>query len=372
MKVIEIIKFAEEYLAKYSFSKPRLEAEKMLADVLKLERLGLYINYELELSQEDKEKIKNYLKEMGNKKMKYEDLKKEPQIDYRKKNQELFLKSIDYLKEKGVQDYKLDTEYIFSHVLKINRNFLNICFSKEITKEQIDEIKKMLIQRGKNRKPLQQILGEWEFYGYKFFINENILIPRSDTEILVEQCKFLMIDKKQPKILDIGTGSGAISIVLAKELPESRIIGVDISEKALEIAEKNRILNNAGNLKFLKSDIFSKVDEKFDLIVSNPPYIPLSEYEELMIEVKEHEPRNALTDNGDGYFFYEKISREAKEYLDDGGYLAFEVGYNQAFKVSEFMERNGFTILKVVKDYAGIERVVIGIKNGEKNVDKIN
>lgn len=365
MKLIEILKFAEEYLLKYSFSKSRLEAEKLISYVLKLDRLGLYTNFELVISQKEREEIKGYLKKMAEQGTSFDKINKEAQLDFKEKNREFFLKSMNYLKEKGVSDYRLDTEYIFSHVLNVNRTLLSIQLSKEITPVQLETIKKMLIQRGKHRKPLQQILGEWEFYGYIFKVNENVLIPRSDTENLVENCKHLLLDREEVAILDVGTGSGAIAITLAKELKKSKVTALDISTEALVVANENKVLNNAENVTFLLSDVFSALEnsvDKYDLIVSNPPYIPLNEYDELMVEVKQYEPRGALTDGGDGYYFYEKISKEAGKFLKDGGYLAFEVGYNQALKVSEFMEKNGFKNINIIKDYCGIDRVVIGMK----------
>lgn len=370
MKLLDILKFAEEYLSKYSFSKPRLEAETVISYVLKLDRLGLYTNFEMELSEDEKDSIKKYLREMARKRESFKELEKKDEKDFREINLALLNKTKIYLKEKGVQDYSLDAEEIFSHTLGCKRSFLNIQLSKEIDEKSLDKIRKMTVLRGKDRKPIQQILGEWEFYGYPFKINENVLIPRADTEILVEQCKFLMIDQENPLILDIGTGSGAIAVTLAKELSGSKVIALDISEAALKIAVENAELNEVKNIEFRKSDVFSAVTETFDLIVSNPPYIPVEEYNELQIEVKKHEPRLALTDNGDGYFFYEKISAEAGKYLKVGGYLAFEVGYNQWEKVSELMEKNKITPLKIVQDYCGKNRVVIGIKGGEdKNVN---
>lgn len=365
MKLIDILKFAEEYLSKYSFSKPRLEAEKIIAHALNCDRMGLYTNFETEISLEERDKIKKYLKEMSTMNKTYDELEKVEKIDFKNLNLELLEKSIKYLEEKGVLENRLDAEYIFSHVLKCSRSFLNFNLSKEITEEQKNEIRKMIIQRGKLRKPLQQILGEWEFYGHPFKVNEHVLIPRQDTEILVEQCKLLMLDIENPRILDIGTGSGAIGVTLAKELPNSHVTAVDISDEALKIAKSNGELNEVKNIEFKKSDVLSAVEGEFDLIVSNPPYIPLEEYNELMIEVREHEPKLALTDNGDGYFFYHKISKEAKPFLKKGGYLAFEVGYNQAEKVAEFAEENGLTLVGIIKDYAGIDRVVISRKAGE-------
>jgi release factor glutamine methyltransferase len=242
-------------------------------------------------------------------------------------------------------------------------------FDKKIEEDKIARIRELLKLRGKERRPLQYLLGEWEFYGRPFKVDERVLIPRPDTEILVEQCKTLMLEIEKPKILDIGTGSGAIAITLAKELPESEVLAVDISSDALEVAVLNRELNGATNLKFLRSDLFTNIkDGGYDLIVSNPPYIPQEEYDTLMPEVKGFEPRNALTDNGDGYYFYRKISEEAKKFLKCGGYLAFEIGYNQAEKVGKLISDNELELIGVIKDYGGNDRVVIGRK-GEKSVD---
>ncbi|MGL6065338.1 MAG: peptide chain release factor N(5)-glutamine methyltransferase [Fusobacteriaceae bacterium] len=373
MTLIEILKFAEEYLSKYSFLKPRLEAEKLISHVLKLDRLALYTNFETEMTLEDKETVKRYLKEMTMNKLTFKELVLEDKEDFKKSNLELLDKTIDYLKEKEVPEFRLDAEYIFSKVLKVNRSFLNFQLSKKIQEEDLKEIKRMTILRGKYRKPLQQIFGEWEFYGYPFLVNEHVLIPRSDTEVLVEQCKIILMEIENPKILDIGTGSGAIGITLGKELPSSNVTGVDISDEALIIATKNAQLNEVKNVVFQKSDVFSSIQKgtEFDLIVSNPPYIPLDEYENLMIEVKKYEPKIALTDNGDGYFFYEKISKEAGEFLKVGSYLAFEVGYNQAEKVASIMEENKFKLIAIIKDYCGVERVVIAIKTGEEDVDEV-
>ncbi len=313
-------------------------------------------------------------------------------------------------------------------MLGVKRISLMLNFDEEISEENKNLIRQYIVRRGKYREPLQYIVKEWEFYGYPIKVDGRVLIPRQDTEILVEQCIFLMKEKENPKILDIGTGSGlmkekenpkildigtgsgAISIALAKELPESEVLGLDVSDDALKMAVINRELNNVSNLKFLKSDVFQHVREKnydlivsnppyipveeynelmpevkeyenvsnlkflksdvfqhvreknYDLIVSNPPYIPVEEYNELMPEVKEYEPRMALTDGGDGYYFYKKISEESVNYLKNGGYLAFEVGYNQGETVSQLMEKNGFQIIGRVADYGGIERVIIGRK----------
>ena len=363
MNLVEILKFTEEYLKKYSFSKPRLEAEKLVSYVLNLDRIALYIHYERELSEEEKNSIKHYLKKMVEENKTFDDLKGEKK-DFKAENLDIFNKSVDYLKKNGVPSPLLDTEYIFSDVLKVSRNTLKYSMSREIKEEDKDKIREMLVLRAKKRKPLQYILGEWEFYGLPFKVSEGVLIPRADTEILVEQCIQLMREVEEPNILDIGSGSGAISIAIANELKSSSVTGIDINEKAIELANENKTLNKIKNINFVKSNLFEKIDKdfKYDLIVSNPPYISKNEYETLMSEVKNYEPQNALTDLGDGLYFYREMSKLAGEYLKDTAYLAYEIGYNQAKDVTKILQNNNFDILSVIKDYGGNDRVVIAKK----------
>lgn len=363
MNLVEILKFTEEYLKKYSFSKPRLEAEKLVSYVLNLDRIALYIHYERELSEDEKTSIKQYLKKMVEENKTFDELKGEKK-DFKEENLDIFNKSVEYLKRNGVPSPLLDTEYIFSDVLKVNKNTLKYSMSREIKEEDKDKIREMLVLRAKKRKPLQYILGEWEFYGLPFKVREGVLIPRADTEILVERCIQLMKEVEEPNILDIGSGSGAISIAIANELKSSSVTGIDINEKALKLANENKILNEIENVNFIESNLFEKLDKdfKYDLIVSNPPYISKEEYETLMPEVKNYEPQNALTDLGDGLYFYREISKLAGEYLKDTGYLAYEIGYNQAKDVTKILQNNNFDILSVIKDYGGNDRVVIAKK----------
>ena len=363
MNLLEILKFVEEYLKKYSFSKPRLESEKLVSYVLNLDRIALYIHHERELTEEEKTSIKQFLKQMVEEKKSFDEIKGEKK-DYKTENLDIFNKSVEYLKKNGVPSALVDTEYIFSEALKVSRNTLKYSMSREIKEEDKNKIREMLMLRAKNRKPLQYILGEWEFYGLPFKVRENVLIPRPDTEILVEQCIQLMREIEEPNILDIGSGSGAISIAIANELMSSSVTGLDINEDAIELANENKVLNKVENVNFMKSDLFEKLDEdfKYDLIVSNPPYITKDEYETLMPEVKNFEPKNALTDLGDGLYFYREISKKAEAYLKDTGYLAFEIGYKQAKDVSKILEDNNFAVLSIVKDYGGNDRVVLAKK----------
>ncbi|MDP0493289.1 MAG: peptide chain release factor N(5)-glutamine methyltransferase [Fusobacterium sp. JB021] len=371
MKLLEIIKFSKEYLEKYSFSKSRLESEKVISFVLGIERINLYSNFEMELTTDEKLKIKRILLKMVKQNKKFDDIEKEKENtvevirekDFKKENLVLLRKSIGYLKKYKVPNARLDAEYIFSHVLKVKRNALMLNFNVEITEEEKNIIRNYMYRRGKKREPLQYILKEWEFYGYPMNVDERVLIPRPDTEILVDECIKLLAEEKFPKILDIGTGSGAISISLGKQISQSEVLGIDISEGALEVSNSNKDLNLAKNVQFLKSDIFENINYRsYDLIVSNPPYIPVEEYEELMPEVKIYEPKGALTDNGNGYYFYEKITKESWDYLKKGGYLAFEVGYNQGETVVLMMRNRGYEIKARVLDYGGVERVIIGKK----------
>lgn len=372
-KLIDILDFSEEYLKKYSFSKPKLEAQKVVSYVLKLDRISLYANFDRNLATDEKTEIKTLLREMARKRSNFDDLEsiykkdgveveKEAE-DHRIKNMEILNKSIAYLEGKGIPTARFECECIFAHVLKTGRMTLTLNFRREIKKEELDKIKSMLKERVVDKRPLAYILGDEEFYGYKFEVDERVLIPRSETELLVKECIGLLYGVEEPIILEIGVGSGAISVSLGKEIEKAKVLGVDISDGAIEVATSNKQLNEADNVKFIKSDVFTAVKySEFDLIVSNPPYIPTKEYVQLMPEVKIHEPKLALTDNGDGYKFYTQISNEAPNYLKSGGYLAFEVGHDQAPKVKELMEENNFENVVIVRDYHDIERIVIGKK----------
>lgn len=357
-------------MEKYSFSKSRLESEKVISFVLGIERIDLYSNFQMELTNEEKMKIKKILLQMVKTNKKFDDIEKENiqnqntnTENFKKENLILLRKSISYLKKYNVPNARIDAEYIFAQVLQVKRNALMLSFNVEINEEKRNTIRNYIQRRGKNREPLQYILKEWEFYGYPMNVDSRVLIPRQDTEILVDECKKLLGKEEFPKILDMGTGSGAISISLGKEINKSEVLGADISEEALEVANSNKELNLAENVSFIKSNLFENINYKnYNLIVSNPPYIPVDEYENLMPEVKIYEPKNALTDNGNGYYFYEKITEEAWEYLKKGGYLAFEVGYDQGEKVVSMMEKKGYKIIDRVLDYGGIERVILGQK----------
>ena len=214
-----------------------------------------------------------------------------------------------------------------------------------------------------NNRPIAYIVENREFMGLDFYVKEGVLIPRPDTEVLVEEVIELGKDKGPINILDIGTGSGAITVSLAKYLENAEITSVDISDIALEIGKINAVNNNVDNkINFVKSDLFTNIDKnmKFDIIVSNPPYIKREVIETLDKQVKDFEPYNALEGGVDGLDFYRAITSQAKDYLKEGGILAYEVGHDQSEDVSKLMEKDGYTNIYTRKDLQQIDRVVIG------------
>ncbi len=204
--------------------------------------------------------------------------------------------------------------------------------------------------------PLQYITGEQEFMGLPFYVNENVLIPRQDTEILVETALPFVSGKK---VLDLCTGSGCIAISLAVLGKPVSCLGTDVSRQALETAERNAERNHAG-VSFLQSDLFEQIKGKFDVIVSNPPYISTEVVESLQKEVKEHEPRKALDGGADGLEFYRKIIIQGRRFLKEDGILLFEIGHDQREAVCTLMQTAGFYNVAWKKDYAGLDRVVFG------------
>lgn len=264
------------------------------------------------------------------------------------------------LRKASVPDANLDARLLLEFVCQTSYNDLLLYGDRIVEEEKVSSYK-MFIQKRKERVPLQQITGEQYFCGYPFFVNENVLTPRADTEILVEEA--LKKLKSGDSILDMCTGSGCIllSLLLMKE--GCRGIGVDLSEKALQVAEKNRrkLLPEKTDCVFLQSNLFDALpEETFSLVVSNPPYIKTADIEELMPEVKDHEPRMALDGEADGLFFYRKIAKEAKRYLIKGGYILFEIGFDQREQVCGILTENGYGEVAARKDYAGLDRVVMG------------
>lgn len=258
----------------------------------------------------------------------------------------------------GVTDeYELDAWYLFEHATGIARHEY-MMDSQRIVPDETCEVFREYISRRVKHIPLQHIVGTQWFMGLEFDVNEHVLIPRQDTEVLVEEA--LKVIKTGDKVLDMCTGSGCIIISLAKNSKLLAATGVDVSEDALCVAVANAKKHGVA-VEFVHSDLFSGLgDTKYDVIVSNPPYIETQEINHLMPEVREHEPMLALDGGEDGRIFYRKIINESGKFLKDGGYLLFEVGHNQADEVCRLMEEAGFKDVISVKDLCGIKRVCKG------------
>lgn len=262
------------------------------------------------------------------------------------------------LSSEGIEESNTDAWLLLSYVCNMDRTAYLMKSMDSISDEEYQRYMKC-IDRRILREPLQYITGTQEFMGLTFNVNENVLIPRYDTEILVSEVIGLIGDKPL-RVLDMCTGSGCIGISIASECPNVSIDMADISDKAIEVAEGNIQCNNIKNAKCIQSDLFSNIDEKYSIIVSNPPYIETKVIETLMPEVKEYEPVLALDGEGDGLEFYRRITRESVKYIENGGYLAYEIGCEQADAVSRIMMECGYTDIRVVRDLAGLDRVVIG------------
>lgn len=261
---------------------------------------------------------------------------------------------------------RLDVEILLEKALgNVDSLYIRLNLNKELTQEQEDLFNIFIQDRLKGR-PVAYIVGNREFMGLDFYVQEGVLIPRPDTEPLVEELIELCREKENLSILDIGTGSGAITISLAKYLNTSKVKSFDISDIALEVGKKNAISNEVDDrVEFIKSDLFSSIENKsiqFDVIVSNPPYIPKKDIETLHTQVKDYEPYIALEGGEDGLDFYRSITEQSRMYLKENGILAYEVGHDQAQDVAEIMKSNGYTKIYTKKDLQGIDRVVIGYK----------
>ena len=260
-----------------------------------------------------------------------------------------------------IEDYVFEAKQIIKFVTGFNNIQILNNYQQPLTEYQENYLTVILHQR-EIRYPLQYIFGEWEFYGRPFKVGVGVLVPRADTEILVEKCLEYLKDKETPKILDLCTGSGCIGITLAKELPNAKVKMLEKYDEAFKYANQNITLNNVENACLVKGDIFKAdcAEEGFDLIVSNPPYIPQNEMNEISPETK-LEPETALLGGEDGLIFYKAIIKNYKNSLNKDGIIAFEVGINQSGKVADLLKENGFKDINITKDFNNIERVVTAI-----------
>ena len=261
------------------------------------------------------------------------------------------------LQKADIVDAKTDSWLLLAMACKIDHTYYYMHIDEEMTEEQVREFE-VLIRKRAERVPLQYITGEQEFMGLTFHVNSNVLIPRQDTETLVEEA--LKIVRPGMKLMDMCTGSGCVLISILKNAHDVEGIGYDISKQAINVAKENAKLNEVPAM-FEKSDLFEDVVENdFDVIVSNPPYIPTDVIATLMPEVAEFEPREALDGKGDGLYFYSKILEQCKNYMKPDGYVLFEIGCEQGDSVSTMMRLAGFCEVHVIKDLARNDRVVMG------------
>lgn len=277
---------------------------------------------------------------------------------------ELFVSGRDYLTLHGVPEAETDAWLLFEYVTGIDRTHYFLKQAENCNPDWRDTYENLIRERAK-RIPLQHLTGQQEFMGFSFQVNKHVLIPRQDTEILVEEA--LKRIQKESDVLDMCTGSGCIAVSLQKlvnakkqkAVKIGKYTAVDLSEKALAVAADNAKRLGA-EVEFIRSDLFKEVKGLYDCIVSNPPYIRSAEIPGLMPEVVEHEPVMALDGKEDGLYFYRKITEGAGEHLKQGGWLLFEIGFDQGEEVSGILKEQGYTQIEVKKDLAGLDRVVIG------------
>ncbi len=267
----------------------------------------------------------------------------------------------DKLKSHGVENAEHDSFELLSAINGMTRTFYLVNGDSFLSEEDFLLFEEYIDKRAAHI-PLQHIIGKAYFYGYEFEVNGDVLVPRQDTEILVGEV--MKVARSGDYILDMCTGSGCIGITIAKKFPEVKVLGIDVSEKALAVAEKNKHNLEADNIDFMLSDLFEKLNQDitFNIIASNPPYIPTKVIDGLQDEVRLHDPILALDGSEDGLKYYRNISSEAGKYLEPDGWLCFEIGAEQALDVSDIMEREGFRNITVIKDLAGLDRVVMGRK----------
>lgn len=282
-----------------------------------------------------------------------------------------------FLKEKGIQNPRLEAEVLLASVLKWERVDLYVNKETVLSPKELSHYRSLIIKRSEGV-PTSYLTGVREFLSMDFIVTPGVLIPRPETEVLVEEALKLLNQQFPPEkreretinVIDLGTGSGIIGISIAKHLSGCHVYGVDISEKAVEVARENaKRMGVLGSVTLLKGDLFSplkifSLEGNTHAVVSNPPYIPTGELESLQREIKDHEPVTALDGGSDGMVYFKKIISKAPGYLVSGGILALEIGYNQGKKVKALMEdSNSFKNISIIKDYSGYDRVITGIKH---------
>jgi release factor glutamine methyltransferase len=284
---------------------------------------------------------------------------------------ELMKSAMEHLQRKGFDDARLNVELLLAHALDLQRIQLYLHFDKPLTPEELQQFRS-LYERRLKREPLQYIIGSTSFMGLHFAVDARVLIPRPETETLIEQVMLVCqqySDNAPIHILEVGTGSGNIAVSIAKYVKHAHITTIDISKEALFVAEENaRIHSVESQIQFLRVDVFDRTEElfrkQFDILVSNPPYVPRDEWEQLQTEVRDFEPSTAVTDGRDGFKFFHRIIEIIPDILKPGGCILLEVGFQQAEKVARELKVSGIDQIQITNDLQGIPRVVSGIWTG--------
>ena len=265
-----------------------------------------------------------------------------------------------YFKEKGFENPRSEIEWLLRALLGCSRMDVYLRFEEPLSKTQLGTLRAW-VKRRLEREPLQYITGSCDFYGREFSINKHVLIPRPETERLIDIALDKLNEIDSPNILDVGTGSGCIAITLGLEIPGSTVLGIDVSEKAIQIANKNAKSLDAGNVSFHEMDFLHNIPQgSFDLMVSNPPYIPKGEMDGLMTDVKDFEPTVALTDEKDGLSFYKRFAEIGKDLVKINGWIILEVGLgDHPNKVKDNIIESGYPDTELIKDYNGDDRVLV-------------
>ena len=265
-----------------------------------------------------------------------------------------------YFKEKGFENPRGEIECLLRAVLDCSRMDVYLRFEEPLSHPQLETLRSY-VKRRLEKEPLQYITGSCNFYGRDFLVNEHVLIPRPETERLIDIALEKLKNINAPTILDVGTGSGCIAITLGLELPESKVLGMDVSKEALTVSKQNKENNSAENVSFQQSNFLSEIPNgEFDFVVSNPPYIPINEMSGLMKDVKDFEPTVALTDEKDGLIFYKRFADVGKSLVNKGGFMILEVGLgDHPNKAKSVFDEAGYKQTELIKDFNGDDRVLI-------------
>lgn len=289
---------------------------------------------------------------------------------------EILNQAVEKLRLAGIDRPRTNAELLLGAVLNKSKADLYLNKDRILTSYETEKFNQFIKQRI-SHKPVQYIIGTVEFFGLEFKVDQRVLIPRPETETLVEAVIEQLKNKENPKIIDLGTGSGVIAINLAKNLKEAFVYATDVSEDALEVAKENALRNNAENqIELLWGDLFEPLRNKnlegqIDCVVSNPPYVGKDEFETLPKEIKDYEPVVALQSEGEGIFFHKKIIENSVNFLKKDGLLALETAFGQAEKVADLVRESGdFNEIEIIKDLGGIERVVKAMKRSTDRTDK--